>query len=167
MDEHALWPTSQNGGKKKTTVESLGFNRCCCLYVSNTNNLLHTFYALVIVQINSKRIQSRLTPSAASVALWSCFPDIWRPLQAKDAARNLGGRSHPVLVWYIVDRPGGIKDPTSVVELRQTRFSRVSIWPSKHVSHIQVLVTKTLFSQPHPYNWNWECNQVGRETCFS
>jgi hypothetical protein len=79
MDEHPLDQHHKMGGKKKTkkiksSWESLGFKRLCGLYVSNNNNLLHTFYALVIVQVNSERIQSRLTPSAAaSVAIWSCF----------------------------------------------------------------------------------------------
>jgi hypothetical protein len=46
------------------------------------------------------------------------LPDIWRPLQAanqaKDAARNLGGRrSHPVFALAYIYRPGGIKDPTN------------------------------------------------------
>jgi len=87
--------------------------------VSNNNNLLHTFYALVIVQVNSERIQSRLTPSAAASvhSYMVMLPDIWRPLQAanqaKDAARNLGGRSQPVFALVYIYRPGGIKDPTN------------------------------------------------------
>jgi hypothetical protein len=145
------WGKKKNP-KKESSWESLGFKRLCCLYVSNNNNLLHTFYALVIVQVNSERIQSRLTPSAAASvhSYMVMLPDIWRPLQAanqaKDAARNLGGRSQPVFCSGIYIYIGLVVSRTlltSVVELRQTRFSRVSI-----SSNAQYVTLQTCFSHP-------------------
>jgi hypothetical protein len=76
-------------------------------------------------------------------------PDIWRPLeaanQAKDRRSQKFGWKEPASVGLVYRPGGGIKDSptTSVVELRQTRFSRVSI-----SSNAQYVTLQTCFSHP-------------------